>query len=185
MKLNLTVEDLNSLTFSQKQALNSLWVPAKYDRAVASVCTDAENDVYEYLEFVVGDIIVTPGSTRITLERLKKPEEFVVADEEPLPEEDEELSAGEIEMPEEEFPEIPFETSDYFLKDECLPLLNIGQLIELLRNTRAGHDGFTIEIPPAGGLDSFKGFAISDRYGEVDRNEELIDLLFNVLKEQL
>jgi len=177
MKQNLTIEDLNSLTFSQKQTLNSLWLPAKYDRAVASVCTDAENDVYEYLEFVVGDVIVTPGSTRITLERLKKADELVITDEEPS------IEAEEAAV--EEFFDDFFDPGDLFQKENCLPLLNIGQLIEMLRNSKAGHDGFTLTIPPVSGIEAYQGYAINDRYGEVDRSEELVDLLFKILKEQL
>lgn len=177
MKQNLTVEDLNSLTFSQKQTLNSMWIPAKYDLAVASVCKDAENDVYEYLEFVVGDVILTPGSTRIILERLKKVEELAVADEEP--------SAEAEEVPEEEFFDDFFDPGDLFQKDNCLPLLNIGQLIEMIRRTKSGQDGFSLVIPPTSGFESERGFSINDRFGEVERDSELIDLLFKILKEQL
>lgn len=176
MKLNLTIEDLNSLTFSQKQTLNSMWIPARYDLAVASVCKDAENDVYEYMEFVVGDVIVTPGSTTLTLERLRKPEDFVVVDEEQAPEKEE--SSDEV------FYDSEFDPGDYFHKDNCLPLLNIGQLIEMIRRMKSGQDGFSLVIPP-NGYETEEGFTINDRYGEVERNEELIDLLFNILKEQL
>ncbi|MGI6621762.1 MAG: hypothetical protein GX227_02930 [Clostridiaceae bacterium] len=175
MKQNLTIEDLNSLTFSQKQTINSLWLPAKYDQAVASVCKDAENDIYEDLEFVVGEVILSHGTT-LTLKRLRMPEDFIVVDEEQILDEQESL--------EEVFYDHT-DPGDYFLKDNCLPLLNIGQLIEMIRKTKSGQDGFSLMIPPTSGFESEQGFSINDRFGEVDRDNELIDLLFKILKEQL
>ena len=175
MKLNLTVKDLESLTFSQKQSLNSLWLPAVYDRAVASVCKDAENDIYENLEFAVGEVLISERGT-ITLKRLRKPEELVV---------DEEPPVNEEEPSEEVFYDYEFDPGDYFLKENCLPLFNIGQLIECLRKTKAGQGGFSLDIPPISGTGAENGFRISDRYGEVDKDDELIDLLFKILKEQL
>ncbi|HHU90974.1 MAG TPA: hypothetical protein GXZ22_07975 [Clostridiaceae bacterium] len=174
MKQYLTLEDLNSLTFSQKQALKLLWLPAVNDRAVASVCKDAENDIYEDLEFVVGEVIISERGT-ITLKRLRMPEELT---------DDEEIPANEEESPEEVFYDV-FDPGDYFLKENCLPLFNIGQLINCLRNTKAGQGGFSLDIPPASGIEAEEGYRISDRFGEVDRDDELIDLLFKILKEQL
>lgn len=175
MKLNLTVKDLESLTFSQKQSLNSLWLPAVYDRAVASVCKDAENDIYENLEFVVGEVILSEKGT-FTLKRLRKPEELTI---------DEETPVNEEESSEEVLYDFEFDPGDYFLKENCLPLFNIGQLIDCLRKTKAGQGGFSLDIPPMSGAGAEKGFKISDRYGEVDNDVELIDLLFKILKDQL
>ena len=175
MKLNLTVKDLESLTFSQKQTLNSLWLPAVYDRAIASVCKDVENDVYENLEFVVGEVILSEKGS-ITLKRLRIPDDFVV---------DEEFSADGQDSSEDVVYDYTFDPGDYFLKENCLPLLNIGQLINCLRNTKAGQDGFSLDIPPVSGIGAEQGFCISDRFGEVDKDDELVDLLFNILKEQL
>jgi|BioPla2DNA2_1021312.scaffolds.fasta_scaffold06182_1 hypothetical protein len=175
MKLNLAIKDLESLTFSQKQTLNSLWLPAVYDRAIASVCKDVENDVYENLEFVVGEVILSEKGS-ITLKRLRMPEDLVV---------DEEVSADEQDSSEEVFYDYTFDPGDYFLKDNCLPLFNIGQLINCLRKTKAGQDGFSLDIPPISGFEAEQGFCISDRFGEVDKADELVDLLFNILKEQL
>lgn len=176
MKQNLTVEDLNSLTFSQKQTLNSMWIPAKYDLAVASVCKDVENDIYEYLEFVVGEVILPRGTT-LTLKRLRNPEDFAAVDEN--------QDLDNEELSEEIFYDSAFDPGDYFQKDNCLPLLNIGQLIEMIRRTKSGQDGFSLMIPPTSGFELEQGFSINDRFGEVDRDSELIDLLFKILKEQL
>ena len=175
MKQNITIEDLNSLTFSQKQTLKSLWLPAKYDRAIASVCKDAENDIYEDLEFVVGEVVLSHGTT-ITLKRLRLPDDFVV---------DEELPVHDEESTEEDCYDCAFDPGDYFLKENCLPLLNIGQLITFIRTTKAGQDGFSLIIPPTNGFESEQGFVINDRFGEVERADELVDLLFKILKEQL
>lgn len=175
MKQNITVEDLNSLTFSQKQTLNSFWLPEKYDRAVASVCTDVENDVYENLEFVVGEIFLSHGTT-ITLKRLRMTDEIVIEGEPPM---DGQKSSEEV------FNDYLFDPGDYFLKENCMPLLSIGQLINLIRNTKSGHDGFNLDVPPMNDFEAEQGYCISDRFGEVDRASELVDLLFKILKEQL
>lgn len=175
MKMNLTIEDLKSLTFSQKQTLNSFWLPEKYDRAVASVCKDAENDIYEDLEFVVGEVILSERAN-ITLKRLRMPDDLAV---------DKELPVDEEESLEDDFFDYSFDPGDYFLKENCLPLFSIGQMINCLRNTKAGQDGFNLDIPPMSGFEAEQGFSISDRFGEVDKADELADLLFNILKEQL
>lgn len=175
MKQNITIEDLNSLTFSQKQTLNSYWLPEKYDQVVASVCTDVENDVYENIEFVVGEVILSHGTT-LTLKRLRMVDDIVVDEE---PSEDEQVSSDD------DFYDCAFDAGDFFLKENCMPLLNIGQLINLIRKTKAGQDGFNLDIPPVNGFEAEQGYRISDRFGEVDRADELVDLLFKILKEQL
>ncbi len=175
MKQYLTVEDLNSLTFSQKQTLNTIWLPAVYDRAVASVCKDVENDVYENLEFVVGEVILSKRAT-ITLKRLRMLEDLAVA---------EKLSEDEQESEGEDFYDFEFDPGDYFVKENCLPLMGVGQLIECIRNSKAGQDGFSLGIPPTSGFEAEQGYSINDRFGEVDRADGLVDLLFKILKEQL
>ena len=175
MKQNLTIEDLNSLTLSQKQTLNSFWLPAINDLAVASVCKDVENDVYENLEFVVGEVILSKSAV-ITLKRLMMFDDVVV---------DEALSEDEQESSDEDFYDYTFDPGDYFLKENCLPLFGVGQLIECIRKTKAGQDGFSLNIPPKSGFEAEQGYIINDRFGEVDRADELVDLLFKILKAQL
>ncbi|HBR03241.1 MAG TPA: hypothetical protein DD738_11575 [Ruminiclostridium sp.] len=173
MKQYITVEDLKSLSDSQKQTLNSLWLPAKYDRAVASVCKDVEKDIYEDLEFVVGDIALSHG-TSIILRRLRLADEMVKEDHEMPPEND---STAEDEAFDMDFDD----PGDYFMKEDCLPLFNIGQLISFLRNTKAGQNGFSIGIPPVN--DRFEqNFTLDDRFGEVAKSEGLADLLFDMIK---
>lgn len=176
MKQNISIEDLNSLNPSQKQTLNSFWLPARYDRVVASVCKDVENDIYENLDFVVGEIILSESGT-ITLRRLRLQEEMVIDEENSLDD--------ETEFDEEAYDMAEFDAGDYFLKENCLPLLNIGQLIHYIRCTKAGQDGFSLDIPPVNDVLLEQDFIINDRFGEVDKAEELVDLLFRVLKEQL
>ena len=136
MKLNLTVKDLESLTFSQKQTLNSLWLPAVYDRAVASVCKDVENDIYENLEFVVGEVILSEKGS-ITLKRLRIPDDF---------EADEEFSDGQDSSEDVVYDYVS--SGIYFLR-RIVCHYNIGQLINCLRNKRQGKDGFSLDIPPS------------------------------------
>ena len=138
MKQNITIEDLKSRSDSQKTTIRSMWLPALYDRVVATVCVDAENDIYEDLVFVVGEVILNNG-TQIVLKRLRLLEEMVV--------DEGELLNDTSEFSEDESFDIN-DPGDYFLKENCLPLLNIGQLISFLRNTREGQSGFSIGIPP-------------------------------------
>ncbi len=176
MKQYLTVEDLKTLSDSQTQTLNSMWLPAKYDRVVASVCRDAENDVYEDFEFVVGEIILKHG-TSITLRRLRLLDDLMV--------EDIEDSFDPESSEDESFDMMMDDPGDYFLKEDCLPLLSIGQLISFLRSTKAGQDGFSLGIPPTSDRFYDQSFTLDDKFGEVNKAEELTDLLFDMLKTML
>ncbi len=176
MKQYLTSEDLKTLSDSQKQTLNAMWLPAKYDRVVASVCRDAENDVYEDFEFVVGEIILNQG-TSITLRRLRLLDDLMFDNNE---------DSFDPECSEDEsFDRMMDDPGDYFLKEDCLPLLGIGQLISFLRSTKAGQDGFSLGIPPASDRFYDQSFTLDDRFGEVNKADELTDLLFDMVKTML
>lgn len=56
MKLRISIDDLKQLDQGQKDNLSNLWLPQKYDLAAAEICTDAIEEKYEMLEFVVGDL---------------------------------------------------------------------------------------------------------------------------------
>lgn len=182
MKQHITVDDLKTLTDEQKKTLNSLWLPAVYDRVAAYVCIDAENDVYEYFEFVVGEIILGHG-TNITLRRLRLMDEMIIGDEDSdeFPQDD----ASDDALDDAFMDGTVNDTGEYFSKADCLPLLSIGQLITFLRNTKAGQNGFSIGIPPLNDKIFEQGFTLDDRFGEVSKADELTDLLFDMIKEVL
>lgn len=177
MKQHITVEELKTLSDSQKQTLNARWLPGKYDRVVASVCKDVENDVYEDVEFIIGEIILNNG-TRITLRRLRLLDDIIVEDNE-LPIDDESPSDDE------NYDMTLNDPGDYFMKEDCLPLLSVGQLISFIRNTKAGQNGFSLGIPPINDRLFDQCFTLDDRFGEVNKAEELTDLLFDTLKTML
>lgn len=175
MKQHITGDDLKTLSENQRQTLNSLWLPAQYDLVVASICKDAENDIFEDFEFVVGEVILSHG-TSITLRSLKFSEDNI-SDNEELSEEDKEIELTEYET--------TLETGEFFSKEECLPLFNIGQLISFLRHQKPGQNGFSIGIPPLNDRFYDQYFTLNDRFGEVSKSEELVDMLFGMIKESL
>jgi hypothetical protein len=183
MKQYITVDDLNTLSENQKQALNSMWLPEKYDHVAAKVCVDAENDIYEDFEFVVGGISIHRGSD-IILRRLRLLDEIAednnTATHDEITEEDE-TSLNEA-SEEEEFNIDISDPGDYFMKENCLPLLNIGQLISFLRRTKAGQNGFSIGIPAVDEHFDEQSFTLDDRFGEAASADELVDLLFDMIK---
>lgn len=60
MKKIIVLDELNGLTESQKKSLQMLWRPKKYDMIVVLVCTDVENDTYDYDLYVIQEILVKP-----------------------------------------------------------------------------------------------------------------------------
>ena len=111
MKQRITVEDVNMLTPSQKVNLRNLWLPKRYSLAVARVCLNADTEEYADIEFCIGGVKIYPsGSLAIT--DLRAVDGFVK-----IPGEEEELS---------------YEEPTIFTKKECLPLLTIGEMIDIM-----------------------------------------------------
>ncbi|MCX7774415.1 MAG: hypothetical protein N2376_15055 [Clostridia bacterium] len=169
MKQHISIEDLKTLTDEQSHALCDNWLPAKYDLVAAKVCKDAENDVYDDIEFAVGEVILGRG-TAITLRRLRLIEENVAEEE------------GETLDDEEAFDLPVADDWDYFNKEDCLPLLNIGQLIGMIQQTKAGQGGFKIVIPPSSEVLFDQEYTLEDKMGELNSAENLCDLLWEQLK---
>ena len=168
MKRRITVEDIQSLKPTQKENLRKIWKPVKYDIAVATVCTDAENEVWSDIEFTVGEIKMFP-SGRCLLYDLRYLENLNQLDKSTDDTDD----------------DISFDAFISFNCNDCLPLLDIGQMIEILKFVNlnkyhfymiAGDGTYGCEL---GNFNSaMKGTILHDGYDEA----EFIDLMWGIIK---
>lgn len=199
MKKNVTIEEIISLTEGQKQKLRDLWLPKKYDLAAAFICKDAETEEYDSIEFIVGEVDfkeittdkkqgISKSPTRvyeyhtITLRSLKLLNDSIYQD---TPESDD--SEG-IE-PNDSEGEFNFEycpPDDYFSMEYCLPLFNIGQMIELLLDRKYEMSDFYINISTNNGSCSIgKSATTLDEDEKVFEGNELCDTLWSAVKSLL
>lgn len=58
LKKHVSLEELNQLSESQKDALRDLWKPEKNELLIVPMCKDVENDIYDYDIYVLQDIRV-------------------------------------------------------------------------------------------------------------------------------
>lgn len=182
MKQRITIENLMELTEYQRDRLNEFWVPQRFDTAVGFLCKDAESNEYDIFEFVIGHVILRESRagysmTLINLEALRE-----LKKQEEAPEEE------EVDM--EEFFEEDFvfeyQRPDLYSKADCLPLLSIGQMLEILNKCGYGNGNFYVNFRK----DNKKCEIGRDieQYQDlgIDNNgEELCDILWNTLKEIL
>lgn len=181
MKQHITAEDLLKLNSSQMLNLRDMWMPEPNTMAMARICKDVINDEYDTIVFVIGEVIVLEDSTRLVLRRLKLVDDNI-ADDIDI---DQDMELPD-ELPEEDDDdeEIFFEYSEpgqYFSKDDCLPILNIGQMIEILNRVKFGQDGFSIFIPPARRFAGDSGPRVINGEEMEFEEEELCDALWNAL----
>jgi hypothetical protein len=174
MKQRITIDDLNELSEDKKSAIRSLWTPQKYDVAFTPICVNAETDEFEKFEFVVGDIVLEGYKNGEIFSVVENPEmefekmqvrlkpmmpnnsdtEVGQYDEKEDSDKSEQIEKIEKEksFTDDELDEI-IEEFDYLqdidsvLLNDCLPLLTIGQLIEILRKVKSGIEGFQITVP--------------------------------------
>jgi hypothetical protein len=140
LKQCLSPNDLLELSERQKSALRDLWLPNRYDLALEIVWKDVENDICEGFLIMVMDAraIATPARYCEVVLRViyltETPQyESLAAEFESA--EDEEFNADSVETSTEDMgdTESAVVSADHFLnKENCLPLLNIGQMIEIL-----------------------------------------------------
>jgi hypothetical protein len=196
MKLRITVEDIKQLNEDQKRKLTELWRPQKYDVALASMIMDVENEVFDEFEFVVGNVSVDKRANIYIHDITGIPANASESDneEEASLGEDTEKSSddNEVETYDEEFEEeeeseddfdITYTRPIFFSKEDCVPLLNIGQLMELLQrfnfgsadfylNAGTGETGCEIGRIPATWVD----------YSGDQDPDELCDVLWEIVK---
>lgn len=202
MKQKITVQDLNSLTPEQKQNLNSLWKPEKFDHTVASICKDIINEVYEDYEFVIGDIKIYNGYKILLYDILSTSEEDL---EDSESEEASTNSDNDCSSPKgtEDYnfdedgadDDQDFESSDEmdldfclpisFIKDECLPLLTIGQMIEILGKNSPATGQFYLFADTGENFCEIGNRAHSNDYGFDLESHELCDVLWDLVKSAL
>ena len=197
MKLNITLEDLITLSEGQKRSLRSLWLPQKYDLAAAFVCMNVETDEIDKIEFIVGDILVQEvnGGKRIevrknakihdnfnvTLRSLRLVNEEL---EENLEEKEENLEGSEENLEDDDFDYQYMRQEDFFKLEYCLPLLNIGQLINILEES--GYKSHNYHINFNSDTNKYSlARPESDFLDSPDEYEELCDALWNKLKYSL
>lgn len=162
MRLRITQKELDELTSEQMKNLCELWIPHVYDVAVANLCVNAEEEVYEKLTFVVGGIQLVRHHSMILFDfkympddKANQSEDIEVVDsahpeagdsalikeaDGTQPEDEEDMSLPEDFM-EEDF-EFEFQRPTSFSKEDCLPLLDIGQMIDLLDRKGYGQGDF-------------------------------------------
>ena len=167
IKRRITVEDIKSLKDSQKENLNKLWRPEKYDIVMATVCTDVENDIWSDIEFTVGQIKMF-SSGKCLLYDLRYLENLY-----------------QLDKSDENAEDVPFDAYISFNMNDCLPLLDMGQMIEILNFVNlnkyhfymlAGDGKYGCEL---GNYNSIlKSTILSDGY----QKAEFIDLMWGIIK---
>lgn len=198
MKRNITKEDLATLSDSQKISLRELWLPEKYDLAVAYICTNAETEEYDEIEYVVGNLLLHHNHiTLIDIRRPKDEKEDETADDcgenclkNSAFNNDNQESDSEEEFDEdfsdEDF-EFAYEQPTTFSKEDCLPLLSITQMIEILarRNFKDTNFYLTASFDDKACEIGNTNSALEDYGNSHDESAELCDVLWEIIKQLL
>lgn len=185
MKQHITVEELMELAPYQRDRLNDLWIPRKYDLAAAFICKDAENNEYDIFEYVIGHVNVEESRSgyHMTLVNMESIRSLVSAQEE-ANDESINVDPAEDEFKEEDFC-FEYERPDIYSKNDCLPLLNIGQMLEILKKCGYGNGKFYTNIDSDGKTGIGREIAEYESYGMDYENEELCNALWSAVKEVL
>ncbi len=193
MKLRITDKDLAELTIEQKQNLCDLWLPQAYDVAVANVCVDAAEEKYNQITFVIGGLNITKHNDIILYDMKFLPDNLFTVTENS--EDNESCAANSVEDSEDtlndDFSEdfsidedfnFEIQRPESFNKQDCLPLLDIGQMIDILERKNFGECEFSLSVAfDDKTFDIGKNTSISDMYSS-DNNCELCDILWLSLK---
>jgi len=201
MKLRITRKDLEDLNFEQKQNLCDLWIPNVYDAAVATLCVDAAEEKFDQITFVVGGIKLMKHHDIMLTDLKFMPDEQLKIQEEELYSSNiasdridgiEGLSAQVEETEEEPLEDFSFDEDftfefqrpESFSKQDCVPLLDIGQMIDILQKKNFGQGEFFLsavfgESVFEMGKNDFSG---SNDFNEDNENCELCDILWESVK---
>lgn len=187
MKKRITIEDLTELTQYQRDRLNELWTPQKYDIAVGFLCMDAENNKYDVFEFIIGHVNIRETRagyhmTMINLEGLRE----LRAQEDSAKEEEEAPEEVDLEVYNEEDFTFEYERPDIYSKGDCLPLLSIGQMLEIINKCGYGNGNFYTSLNK--GKNEYgigKDIEQFIDFGMDFKSEELCDAIWAALKEVL
>jgi hypothetical protein len=203
MKLRITQEELNDLTFEQKQNLCDLWIPHLYDVSIATVCVDAAEEKFDQITYVIGgikllkhhDILLTDlkfmqdeqtkiqeeesYSSNIASDRIDGIEDLAESTEV-----EEILDETELDFTFDEDFSFDFQRPESYSKQDCLPLLDIGQMIDILQRNNFGQGEFYLYAAiEDSAIDLGKSdFSIGDLSDSDDKNLELCDILWESVK---
>ncbi len=205
MKLRITQKQLDELNLEQKQNLCDLWIPHLYDAAVATVCVDAAEEKYGQITFVIGGITILKN-TNLHLYDLKflpnekvriinEDEDDESNDSENIEQnneteenqdvsEDEDIedAFGEEDFFDEDF-SFEFQRPESYSKQECLPLLDIGQMIDILSRKNFAQCNFSLSVETDEDyIEIGKDSSISQNSYSDNGNSELCDVLWNAVK---
>ncbi len=202
MKLRITRKDLEELTLEQQQNLRDLWIPHIYDTVVATVCVDAAEERFEQIIYVVGGITLLKHHDMLLYDlkfmaddSLKIKEEEAYSDSISSDRIDEEDSVNESSTVEDDPTEdadfnfdedfnFEFQRPESFSKQDCLPLLDIGQMIDILERKNYGEGDFYLSASIGDYvLEMGKaGFTGSLPFDENNKQCELCDILWESVK---
>lgn len=194
MKRNITKKDLESLTESQRVSLRDFWLPEKHDLAVAYICTNAETEEYDEIDFVVGGLIL--HRNRITLIDIRRPDNENDDEADDKNNTDDNLDNVDSDIDEESDTEFDFsgefEDEDFefayerpttFSKEDCLPLFSITQMIEIFERRNFKDASFYITATSdEKGCEIGNNTVSLEDYGNNNESAELCDVLWENLK---
>jgi hypothetical protein len=190
MKKCLSPDDVMELSETQKNSLCGLWQPSKCDVAVEVVWKDVENDLCDAYVIIVTDVGLRTTHNQhcdvvLKVFYLGKPPQYENLDTETESEENDDDDDSYDDTTETEDADLatdieekdqatPNETDHLLCKENCLPLLNIGQMIEIIGKHRSEQH---ISITPGESICYIDGREFS--------GEELCDALWEAVKELL
>ncbi len=205
MKLRITSKELDELAVEQKQNLCDLWIPHVYDVAVANMCVDAAEERFEQITYVVGgikllkhhDILLSdlkfmPDETakiqkeddysdNIASDRIDGIETLQSGD---AAQDSEPEDSGLEDFNFDEDFNFEFQRPESYSKQDCLPLLDIGQMIDILERKNFGQGDFSLSVAIGDyALDMGKnGLSSGSGYDDANRECELCDILWESVK---
>ncbi len=201
MKLRITRKDLEELTLEQKQNLRDLWIPHIYDTVVATVCVDAAEERFEQITYVVGGITLLKHHDMLLYDlKFMADDSFKVKEEEAYSDSIssdridgidsansstvEDDSAEDAEFNFDEDFNFEFQRPESYSKQDCIPLLDIGQMIDILERKNYGEGDFYLSASIGDYvLEMGKaGFTGSLPYDENNKQCELCDILWESVK---
>ncbi|MDP4183045.1 MAG: hypothetical protein Q8942_18405 [Bacillota bacterium] len=182
MKQHISISDLLELTEEQKQELRFIWIPKERDLAVATICSNAEDNSFDNIVFTVGKLECEefetgrdPKSRRKRLSMVLRSLKLV-----------DESFYENIEKNDDNVDELSLEyqaPDDYFDLSECLPLLSIGQMIEILNDHYFVGQDFSIDYNGQENLFriSLRNSILNDKDSDYT-SHEVCDVLWKAVK---
>lgn len=157
MNKYVSIEEINKLDKQQKENHRTLWNPAKYELIIVPVCKDIEQQIYEHRVYVIQDIIVCDKKNKQYCEISNYQGDISNCGEiifKTFPVEcvrlldDSDDTCLEFNKKIEADGVVPIQ---YISKKDCLPLLDISLMIELLCDNKCKSD-FSLKYSKEGGV---------------------------------